>query len=73
MVTITTKRLGSYAKVYVGDVCNLDVVVSSSSAAVLSFFAIHHLDPENVLKALKEWNRVLHPGDQLEFENLYCD
>jgi len=65
MVAISTKRLGSNAKVFVGDMCDLEFAVSDSSAAVLSFFAIHHLDPKNVLKALKEWNRILHPGGQL--------
>jgi hypothetical protein len=41
------------------------MVVSGSAAAVLNFFAVHHLDPDGVLKAMFEWRRVLCSGGQL--------
>ena len=65
MVGIARSRLGSSAEIRVGDMRNLGGVESGSSAAVLSFFAIHHIDPEEVLAALQEWHRVLRPGGQL--------
>ena len=44
---------------------DLSEVDDSSAVAVINFFSIHHLDPENVCEALREWNRVLRPGGQL--------
>ena len=37
----------------------------ASRFAVINIFPIHHLDPENVHEALREWHRVLKPGGQL--------
>jgi ubiquinone/menaquinone biosynthesis C-methylase UbiE len=65
MVEITSKRLGSAAEVIVGDIRELDSVPSESAAAVISHFAIHHLDVDGVLQALVEWHRVLRVGGQL--------
>ena len=31
----------------------------------LNFFAVHHLDAEGIVAALREWNRVLRPAGQL--------
>jgi len=45
--------------------CQLPDVPSKTASAVLSFFALHHLDPEQVEIALAEWRRVLHRGGQL--------
>jgi len=65
MVAIASAKLGSNAQILTGDMRVLESIQSSSSAAVLSFFGIHHIDPKKVLAALKEWHRVLRPGGQL--------
>lgn len=65
MVSIANERLGKRGQVVVGDMCELPSVDSSTAAAVLNFFAIHHLDPQGLQKALKEWHRVLRSGGQL--------
>ena len=65
MVAIAAHRLGDSAKTLIGDMRDLGAVESDSAAAVLSFFAIHHIGPEEVLVALQEWHRVLRPGGQL--------
>ena len=65
MVAISHARLGSRARVLTGDMCNLESLEPNSSAAVISFFAIHHLDPEKVPVALQHWYRILQPGGRL--------
>ena len=65
MVEIASERLGAGATIMAGDMRDLAVIEDDSAAALLSFFAIHHLDPEGVRTALGEWHRVLQPGGQL--------
>lgn len=65
MVKIAQTRLGANAEVHVGDMCRLDMVQDARAAAVICFFALHHLEPEGVQAALHEWRRVLVPGGQL--------
>ena len=65
MVAMTSAKLGSNAETLIADMRVLRGVESCSSAAVISFFAIHHIDPKEILKALQEWHRVLRPGGQL--------
>lgn len=65
MVEIAGSRLGSNARIVTGDMRDLGPFESGSSAAVLSFFAIHHIDPDGISTALREWHRVLQPGGQL--------
>ena len=65
MVEIASQRLGTAAEIIVGDIRKLDTVQSESAAAVISHFAIHHLDADGVLQALAQWHRVLHIGGQL--------
>jgi ubiquinone/menaquinone biosynthesis C-methylase UbiE len=65
MVAIASKRLGSAGRVVEGDMRALSMVESGSAAAVLNFFAIHHLDRGGVLEALAEWHRAIRPGGQL--------
>lgn len=65
MVAIAGERLKSGGQVVVGDMRDLSNVDSASAAAVINFFAVHHLDPEGVHKAVKEWYRVLCNGGQL--------
>jgi ubiquinone/menaquinone biosynthesis C-methylase UbiE len=65
MVAIARERLGSSADIVVGDMRSLDALEDDSAAAVVSFFAVHHLDPEGFRAALREWSRVLRHGGQL--------
>lgn len=65
MVSITEKKFGSNARMIVGDMRNLDGLETGSCAAVLNFFALHHLNPADAKQALGEWFRVLAPGGQL--------
>jgi ubiquinone/menaquinone biosynthesis C-methylase UbiE len=65
MVAIAGEKLGSNARVFVGDMRELPSVKPGSSSAVLNFFALHHLDREGVNVALREWHRILAPGGQL--------
>ena len=65
MVEIAGERLGSGAKVMVGDMRSLPGVESRSAAAVLNFFAIHHLGADEMTGAFREWHRVLGESGQL--------
>ena len=65
MVAIAKDRLGSTPTIVVGDMRDLSTVECESTAAVLNFFAVHHLDQDDVLLAAKEWHRVLCTGGQL--------
>jgi ubiquinone/menaquinone biosynthesis C-methylase UbiE len=65
MVAIAEEKLGSSARVTIGDMRDLSSVGSGSSSAVLSYFALHHLDFEGVKLAFREWYRILTPGGQL--------
>lgn len=44
---------------------DLDMVSTGSAAAVVSFFSVHHLEPEGLCAALSEWHRSLAPGGQV--------
>jgi ubiquinone/menaquinone biosynthesis C-methylase UbiE len=65
MVAIAGDKLGAGAEILPGDMRDLGAVESGSAAAVLSFFAIHHISSEEVLVAFQEWHRVLRSGGQL--------
>jgi len=65
MVAIAEGKFGSNAQLVVGDMRVLDGVETSSCAAVLNFFALHHLDSVEAMRAFREWYRVLAPGGQL--------
>lgn len=65
MVEIAGAKLGAAAEVLSGDMRKLGDLESASAAAVVSFYAIHHLEPDEVRVALREWHRVLGPGGQL--------
>jgi len=65
MVAIAAKRLGTAAEIVVGDIRNLESVPSESAAALISHFAIHHLDADGVREGLAEWHRVLQTDGQL--------
>ncbi len=65
MVEISSARLGQDAQIEVGDMRRLDFVETDSAAAVISFFALHHLDSDGAETALREWRRVIAPGGRL--------
>jgi ubiquinone/menaquinone biosynthesis C-methylase UbiE len=62
MVAIARANVGTAAEIRVGDMRGLGWVETGSLAAVLSFFAVHHLGPEEAAAAFGEWARVLRPG-----------
>lgn len=59
MVAISKKRLGRDGSIMVGDMRSLPGIDSGSVAALINFFAIHHLDLDGVQASMLEWNRVL--------------
>ena len=65
MVAIAKKQLGREGSVMVGDMRSLPGIDSSSVAAVINFFAFHHLDIDDIRASTFEWNRVLVPGGRL--------
>lgn len=65
MVEITRNRLGAAALTCTADMRDLRGVNDANAAALLSFFALHHLDPAQVQVALQDWHRVLRPAGQL--------
>lgn len=65
MVAIARGRLGPGPQIVLGDMRDLSMLESGSAAAVVNFFAVHHLDAQGVLAAAREWRRVLCPGGQL--------
>ena len=65
MVEIADKRLGVKAKTFVGSMLDLSTISSGSTAAVISFFAIHHLDPEEAQTVFRVWHRIMCNQGQL--------
>ena len=65
MIGISNKRLKNRAEILMADMCQLENIEADSSAAILNFFAIHHLDPADCILAFKQWFRVLTAGGQL--------
>ncbi len=65
MTAFASNKLGSSARIITGDMCKLDSIDDDTAVAVLNFFALHHLDKEQIESALQEWYRVLKPQGQL--------
>ena len=65
MVAITAERLGSGGRAITGDMTRLTMMPDASAAALVNFFALHHLGPQGVRSALREWRRVLTGAGQL--------
>lgn len=59
MVAVSKKCLGKGASIELGDMRALPGIDSDSVAAVLNFFAVHHLDADGIRTSMLEWNRVL--------------
>lgn len=66
MVAIASARLGTAARIYEGDMAHLPAQIGAGEcAAVISFFALHHIAPGALAQCLAEWRRVLAPGGKL--------
>jgi ubiquinone/menaquinone biosynthesis C-methylase UbiE len=65
MVAIATERLGSDGQILLGDMRSLPDIASDSAAAVLNFFAVHHLDEAGLRASMAEWHRVLVSNGRL--------
>ncbi len=65
MIEISRKRLNTSAELYVGDMTDLSRIHSGKAAALINYFAVHHVSPSVLGRALKEWNRVLKSRGQL--------
>ena len=65
MVAISKKRLGEAATIVEGDMSKLSMISDDSCAAVISYFALHHVDAAGMDTCFREWHRVLTAGGQL--------
>jgi ubiquinone/menaquinone biosynthesis C-methylase UbiE len=65
MVELANERLGSAGKARVGDMRCVSEIDDGSVAALLNFFAIHHVTKIDLIAALGEWHRLLRSGGQL--------
>lgn len=65
MVSIARDRLGPGARLLVGDMRDLCEIESCTAAALLNWYAVHHLSDEGVYQAMADWYRVLTPGGVL--------
>jgi ubiquinone/menaquinone biosynthesis C-methylase UbiE len=59
MVAISKNRIGKDCLVFVGDMRSLPDLQSATVAAVINFFAVHHIDLDGINQAMNEWSRVL--------------
>lgn len=65
MVAVSKKHLGKEASIELGDMRALPGIDSASVAAVINFFAVHHLDADGICASMLEWNRVLVQNGRL--------
>lgn len=65
MVELANERLGSAGEARVGDMRRVYDMSNGSVAALLNFFAIHHLTKTDLSAAVGEWHRLLRSGGQL--------
>ena len=63
MVSLTNKRLGAPSSARVGDMRHPDV--SMHVAAVINYFALHHLNADSARGAFATWFALLQPRGQL--------
>lgn len=64
MADLAKKKIPG-ATVRIGDMRDLSWCDAGTVAAVLNYFALHHVDAASALGAISEWARVLLPGGQL--------
>lgn len=65
MVERARERLGKHAEIVLGDMRSLDAIADGEGAALISFFALQHLEHAEVPATLAEWRRALRPGGQM--------
>lgn len=65
MIELASTRLPAEANIFAGDMCRVDGIADGSAAAVISYFALHHLDEGDIDAAFSEWRRWLVPGGRL--------
>jgi len=65
MVVNSDARIGKIATVQVGDMRDLSNFSPTSLAAILSFFAVHHLNSNEVKNAFRVWFETLKVGGQI--------
>lgn len=65
MVTLAADRLGPDVVVRVGDMRDLHEIESATAAAVIGFFALHHIGVDDMVPTLCGWQRVIRNGGQL--------
>lgn len=65
MVVIAQAKLGASAEITVGDMRELSAVADDAAGAVVSYFALHHLDLVGIEMAFRDWHRALNAGGQL--------
>lgn len=65
MVTRARQRLGDVAEIVQGDMRVLQGIEDSSGAALISFFALQHLEAADIPTTLLAWRRALRPQGQL--------
>lgn len=63
MVALASERLGTAAQIEVGDM--RDVRLSTKAAAIINFYALHHLDPDSAAAVFESWFGALAPGGRL--------
>ena len=65
MLKVAKNRVGSFAHLRTGDMSKLTDIHTGSIAAIINFFAIHHIDEAILKTTLIEWKRVLQQKGQL--------
>jgi ubiquinone/menaquinone biosynthesis C-methylase UbiE len=65
MAAISRQRLGDAATIVEGDMGDLRHLGDDSCAAVLNYFALHHVDLAKMFACFAEWHRVLKQGGTL--------
>jgi ubiquinone/menaquinone biosynthesis C-methylase UbiE len=65
MIDIVRRKLGKLATPFISDMRDLSMIPSNHCAALINYFAIHHISPRDVLISLQEWHRVLAECGQL--------
>lgn len=65
MTELAARRLEGHVTFHEGDMRQLTPIGTESVAALINYFALHHLEASDILISLKEWHRVLCKGGHL--------